>query len=96
METLKSRCWLFSGALGKTEAGMLIRQHNQTVNVAAELLEALESVELFITQVQIAANIGRKSAAQKVAWYESQLGQLRQEVRAAIDNEGQAMRGPDL
>jgi len=54
------------------------------IAAAPDLLEALESADLSTTQIRLAADIGRKSAKDKVNWYESQLTQLGREIRAAI------------
>lgn len=62
---------------------------NSVNAVDLSLLKALEQAELSTTQMRIAADIGRKSAKDKVQWYERQLKQLGCELRAAITKAGQ-------
>jgi len=48
------------------------------------LLEALERAELSTAQIRLVADIGRKSAKDKVNWCVGQLEQLGREIRTAI------------
>jgi hypothetical protein len=54
------------------------------IGAAPDMYEALEQAELSTTQIRLAADIGRKSAKDKVAWYVSQLEQLGREIQTAL------------
>ena len=53
-------------------------------NCHDELIAALKQAELSTAQIRMAADIGHKSAKDKVMWYVGQLEQLGREIRAAL------------
>lgn len=56
--------------------------------VIKEMLAALKSAELSTTQIALASGVGKKSKDEKIRWFESQLKQLGNELRAAIEKAG--------
>lgn len=61
-----------------------VDKYGRLFEAAPEMLEALKRAELSTVQIRMAADIGKKTLRKKIAWYESQLEQLRQELRGAI------------
>lgn len=77
--------WLRTFAMhfkGETRASLELCA--EKLEVAPEMLEALKRAELSAVQIRIAAGIGEKTLRGKIAWYEGQLEQVRDELRSVI------------
>lgn len=74
------------GLAAKTtaEAGANAAFIVRACNAHDELLEALRRAELSTVQIRMAADIGDKTLKAKIAWYERQLEQLQNELRAVL------------
>ncbi len=71
-----------------TEGRRKVKAEGDDKALIKQMLAALKKAELSTTQIAMVSEIGKKSKDEKIRWFESQLKQLGNELRAAIEKAG--------